>query len=75
MAKQADPTEDRQSRGFTRELLIMAVIAALVLGGGVVYTLMNGPQPSPGAMDKRDPDATPTPDPGAEPPPAPGQDR
>ena len=75
MAKQPDPTEDRASRGFNRELLIMVVIAALVLGGGALYTMLNGPQPSPGAMDMRDPAETPAPEPGSVPPPPPGQDR
>ena len=73
MASRPDRTEDRQSRGYTRELVIVAIIAALVLGGGALYTLLNGPQPSRGAMDKRDPAQTVIPEPGAVPPPASGE--
>jgi flagellar basal body-associated protein FliL len=75
MAKQADRTEDRHSRGYSRELLIMVVIAALVIAGGAIYTLVNGPQPSPGAMNKRSPAATPTPEPNAVLPPNVSPDR
>lgn len=49
MAKQTDPTEDRQTRGYNRELIIVAALVGLMILVGAVYTLINGPQPTRGA--------------------------
>ena len=49
MARQPDPTEDRQTRGYNRELAIVAALVALVIAVGAIYTLVRGPQPTRGA--------------------------
>jgi hypothetical protein len=49
MAKQPDTRTDAFDRKWNRELRIVAALVAIFIVVGAVYTLLNGPRPSPGA--------------------------
>ena len=52
MAKR-DPSIDPYERNWNRELRIVALLVGLVILGGVIYTLLNGPQRAEGTPDTR----------------------
>lgn len=42
---------DRETRGFRRELLVVAVIVGLFILAGAIWTAFKGSAPIPGATD------------------------
>ncbi len=48
---------DRETRGFRRELLVIAVIVGLFILVGAIWTAIDGPKPIPGSVsnDPRSP--------------------
>lgn len=41
---------DRETRGFRRELLVIAVIVGLFVLAGAIWTAIDGPKPIPGSV-------------------------
>lgn len=49
---------DRETRGFRRELLIVGVLVGAFAIVGAIWTALNGPAPIPGADDVQSVPAT-----------------
>ncbi len=49
---------DPETRGFRREMLVVAVIVGLFILVGAIWTAVNGPEPIPGAADVKSVPAT-----------------
>lgn len=49
---------DKETRGFRRELLIVAIVVGAFILIGAVWTALNGPEPIPGAVDVESAPAT-----------------